>query len=89
MKILDGDEQRIRNSSGQLASRDLVQFVPMRDFETRGAMALAKEVSKLLLFFTNNYSYTVERYGISDAMYRQWCSTCKSCKYSALACEML
>jgi Copine len=54
MKILDGDEQRIRNSSGQLASRDLVQFVPMRDFETRGAMALAKEVGDLLSFFNNN-----------------------------------
>jgi Copine len=52
MKILDGDEQRIRNSSGQLASRDLVQFVPMRDFETRGAMALAKEVKPAFFYLT-------------------------------------
>lgn len=45
MEQLDGDEVRIANSQGKKASRDIVQFVPMRDFAHKGFHALAKEVS--------------------------------------------
>ena len=44
MEALDGDDVRLRNSSGQAASRDIVQFVPMRDFVGKSSYALAKEV---------------------------------------------
>eukprot|EP00903_Cladosiphon_okamuranus_P009585 g9125.t2 len=44
MEQLDGDEVRITNSQGKKASRDIVQFVPMRDFANKGFHALAKEV---------------------------------------------
>lgn len=45
MEQLDGDDVRIANSQGKKASRDIVQFVPMRDFANKGFHALAKEVS--------------------------------------------
>ncbi|CAM9396399.1 unnamed protein product [Choristocarpus tenellus] len=44
MVVLDGDNIRITNSSGKKAARDIVQFVPMRDFRTMSSHALAKEV---------------------------------------------
>eukprot|EP00752_Nemacystus_decipiens_P010181 g9072.t3 len=44
MEQLDGDDVRIANSQGKKASRDIVQFVPMRDFANKGFHALAKEV---------------------------------------------
>ncbi|CAM9336332.1 unnamed protein product [Discosporangium mesarthrocarpum] len=44
MEILDGDDERITNTLGKKASRDIVQFVPMRDFRNRSTHALAKEV---------------------------------------------
>ncbi|CAM9106881.1 unnamed protein product [Scytosiphon promiscuus] len=44
MEELDGDDVRLVNRAGQRASRDIVQFVPMRDFEGKSTHALAKEV---------------------------------------------
>lgn len=32
MRKLDGDQERLRNSSNQLASRDIVQFVKIADY---------------------------------------------------------
>ena len=46
MEQLDGDGVRIANAQGKKASRDIVQFVPMRDFANKGFHALAKEVSE-------------------------------------------
>ncbi|CAN0515584.1 unnamed protein product, partial [Scytosiphon promiscuus] len=44
MEELDGDDVRIANNDGKKASRDIVQFVPMREFKTKGFHALAREV---------------------------------------------
>ncbi|CAM9668630.1 unnamed protein product [Pylaiella littoralis] len=44
MEQLDGDDVRIANAQGKKASRDIVQFVPMRDFNDKGFHALAREV---------------------------------------------
>ncbi|CAM9880025.1 unnamed protein product, partial [Phaeothamnion confervicola] len=44
MQALDGDSTRLRSWRGATASRDIVQFVPLRDLAGRGAHALAKEV---------------------------------------------
>ena len=44
MEQLDGDDCRIANGQGKEASRDIVQFVPMRDFVGKGFHALAREV---------------------------------------------
>lgn len=43
MKTLDSDGGRLRNSKGIYASRDIVQFVPLREFASNPAL-LAKEV---------------------------------------------
>ena len=32
MDVLDGDSERLKNTLGKPADRDIVQFVPMRDF---------------------------------------------------------
>lgn len=48
MEQLDGDDVRIKDGKGIAASRDIVQFVPMRDFTTKGFHALAREVSGVL-----------------------------------------
>lgn len=45
MEELDGDDVRLVNRAGKSASRDIVQFVPMRDFKGKSNHALAKEVS--------------------------------------------
>lgn len=45
MEELDGDDVRIKNAQGKPASRDIVQFVPMREFTNKGFHALAREVS--------------------------------------------
>ena len=42
MQKLDGDQQRL-SSKGLVAQRDIVQFVPFRDFQLNGDL-LAKEV---------------------------------------------
>ncbi|CAM9116727.1 unnamed protein product, partial [Phaeothamnion confervicola] len=44
MEVLDGDEVRLRDGRGQAAPRDIVQFVPMRDYLGSGPEALAKAV---------------------------------------------
>lgn len=44
MEALDGDDVRLVNRAGKKASRDIVQFVPMRDFVGKSTHALAKEV---------------------------------------------
>lgn len=44
METLDGDDVRLVNRAGKRASRDIVQFVPMRDFKGKSSHALAKEV---------------------------------------------
>ena len=46
MEELDGDDVRIANNDGKKASRDMVQFVSMRDFKTKGFHALAREVGQ-------------------------------------------
>ena len=33
MEFLDGDDGRLRSQSGESAMRDIVQFVPFRDFQ--------------------------------------------------------
>lgn len=49
MNILDGDEQRL-SARGRIASRDIVQFVPLRNFlsQAAGGSVLA-DVSRSLL----------------------------------------
>ncbi|CAM9489319.1 unnamed protein product, partial [Laminaria digitata] len=49
MEELDGDDVRIANNDGKKASRDIVQFVPMREFKTKGFHALARELLVYLL----------------------------------------
>jgi hypothetical protein len=44
MEELDGDEEPIRNSNGVKASRDIVQFVSMRDFKGKTAHAFSSEL---------------------------------------------
>jgi predicted lipoprotein len=47
MEKLDGDEVRIRNSEGEPALRDIVQFVQFNDFKETGDFGrLAEEVLK-------------------------------------------
>lgn len=55
MEQLDGDDVRIANAQGTKASRDIVQFVPFREFTNKGFHALAREVS----FFSSKYVYIV------------------------------
>uniref|UniRef100_A0A8B9HXD6 Copine-3 n=1 Tax=Astyanax mexicanus TaxID=7994 RepID=A0A8B9HXD6_ASTMX len=42
MEILDGDDGRLRSPSGELAVRDIVQFVPFRKFQNASREALAQ-----------------------------------------------
>ncbi|ESO08587.1 hypothetical protein HELRODRAFT_190776 [Helobdella robusta] len=44
MDILDGDNGVLRDSSGNVAKRDIVQFVPFRNYERASPAALAKQV---------------------------------------------
>ncbi|CAM9270059.1 unnamed protein product, partial [Sphacelaria rigidula] len=44
MEELDGDEVRIKDYTGKPASRDIVQFVPMKDFRQADFHSLAREV---------------------------------------------
>jgi Copine len=48
MNILDGDGTVLRSSKGLSAARDIVQFVPFREFSQRGATELAAEVLREL-----------------------------------------
>eukprot|EP00002_Diphylleia_rotans_P021696 TRINITY_DN422_c0_g1_i5.p1 TRINITY_DN422_c0_g1~~TRINITY_DN422_c0_g1_i5.p1 ORF type:complete len:530 (-),score=103.06 TRINITY_DN422_c0_g1_i5:324-1913(-) len=42
MERLDGDKQKLTSSHGTVASRDIVQFVPLRDIIQRGPEELAR-----------------------------------------------
>lgn len=44
MVELDGDEVALRNSKGQVAARDIVQFVKFNDFASADISLLAEEV---------------------------------------------
>ncbi|XP_014836935.1 PREDICTED: copine-3-like isoform X1 [Poecilia mexicana] len=44
MEFLDGDDGRLRSLSGEAAMRDIVQFVPFRNFQNAPREALAKSV---------------------------------------------
>ncbi|XP_047206212.1 copine-3 isoform X1 [Girardinichthys multiradiatus] len=44
MEFLDGDDGRLRSLSGEAAMRDIVQFVPFRQFQNAPPEALAKSV---------------------------------------------
>jgi hypothetical protein len=44
MDVLDADEKPLRSSAGVLMKRDIVQFVPFRDFANKSPQALAAEV---------------------------------------------
>ncbi|TKS88030.1 Copine-3 [Collichthys lucidus] len=56
MEFLDGDDGRLRSQTGEAAMRDIVQFVPFRQFQNAPKEALAKSVlaevpSQLVEFF--------------------------------------
>lgn len=44
MEELDGDDAKLRNSQGRAASRDIVQFVPFRDFQNKTQEAFSSEL---------------------------------------------
>ncbi|XP_047424439.1 copine-3-like isoform X1 [Mugil cephalus] len=44
MEFLDGDDGRLRSLAGEAAMRDIVQFVPFRQFQNAPREALAKSV---------------------------------------------
>uniref|UniRef100_A0A673BKD7 Copine-3-like n=1 Tax=Sphaeramia orbicularis TaxID=375764 RepID=A0A673BKD7_9TELE len=44
MEFLDGDDGILRSATGQPAMRDIVQFVPFRQFQNAGTAALAQSV---------------------------------------------
>ncbi|CAF98783.1 unnamed protein product [Tetraodon nigroviridis] len=44
MEFLDGDDGRLRSTAGEAAMRDIVQFVPFRQFKDAPPEALAKSV---------------------------------------------
>ncbi|XP_030612091.1 copine-3-like isoform X2 [Archocentrus centrarchus] len=44
MEFLDGDDGALRSTTGEAAMRDIVQFVPFRQFQNAGTAALAQSV---------------------------------------------
>ncbi|XP_039982800.1 copine-3-like isoform X2 [Xiphias gladius] len=44
MEFLDGDDGILRSATGEAAMRDIVQFVPFRQFQNAGTAALAQSV---------------------------------------------
>ncbi|XP_070574853.1 copine-3-like [Ptychodera flava] len=44
MRVLDGDDGVLKTIRGERVARDIVQFVPYRDFKNAGQAALAKNV---------------------------------------------
>ncbi|XP_012670190.1 copine-7 [Clupea harengus] len=58
MQILDGDDGVLRSPKGEPVLRDIVQFVPFRDFKTASPAALAKcvlaEVPKQVVEYYSN-----------------------------------
>ena len=48
MDDLDGDGKLLRSSTGKPAARDIVQFVPFRQYQQRGIAELSAEVLREL-----------------------------------------
>ncbi|CAG5895591.1 unnamed protein product [Menidia menidia] len=46
MEFLDGDDGRLRSLSGESATRDIVQFVPFRQFQNAPSQALAQSAPR-------------------------------------------
>ena len=44
MEELDGDDAVLRDSNGRKATRDIVQFVALRDFKGKSAQAFSSEL---------------------------------------------
>ncbi|XP_077983010.1 copine-3-like [Glandiceps talaboti] len=44
MRVLDGDDGVLKTTRGEKVARDIVQFVPFRDFKNASPAALAKDV---------------------------------------------
>uniref|UniRef100_A0A3Q3MLK0 Copine 3 n=1 Tax=Mastacembelus armatus TaxID=205130 RepID=A0A3Q3MLK0_9TELE len=44
MEFLDGDDGLLRSATGEAAMRDIVQFVPFRQFQNEGTASLAQSV---------------------------------------------
>ncbi|XP_075899267.1 copine-3-like isoform X2 [Nelusetta ayraudi] len=44
MEFLDGDDGILRSATGEAAARDIVQFVPFRQFQNAGTVALSQSV---------------------------------------------
>ena len=61
MQILDGDDQRLMDSSGRYAKRDIVQFVPFKRFSRAGIDALAEEVLRELPKQVTSYYSSIKR----------------------------
>uniref|UniRef100_A0A8C9WCP1 Copine 7 n=1 Tax=Scleropages formosus TaxID=113540 RepID=A0A8C9WCP1_SCLFO len=61
MQILDGDDGILRSPKGEPVLRDIVQFVPFRDFKTASPAALAKcvlaEVPKQVVEFYSHKAF--------------------------------
>lgn len=55
MEFLDGDDGRLRSLTGEAAMRDIVQFVPFRQFQN---VSDSKNI-KFLLFLFYIYMYQV------------------------------
>jgi hypothetical protein len=58
MKMLDADDVPLRSRSGAVMTRDIVQFVPFRDFKHQPLAALARETlaeipGQVLQYMTN------------------------------------
>ena len=44
MEELDGDDEILRDSNGRKATRDIVQFVSLRDFKNKSSQAFSAEL---------------------------------------------
>jgi hypothetical protein len=45
MEVIDGDRGLLKSGS-HVASRDIVQFISMRDYATKGSLTLAQDTLK-------------------------------------------
>lgn len=52
MEFLDGDDGRLRSLTGEPAMRDIVQFVPFRQFQNVSQLNLPDHVNSVCLAFT-------------------------------------
>lgn len=48
MDVLDGDGKTLRNARGVPAARDIVQFVPFKEYQQKGPAELSAEVLREL-----------------------------------------